>query len=265
MKNNTSSMNQPASLSFCDREISCLQYYSSYTEEDFNTWKYLAERQSKLIYEKACKEFKIGLKKLEISEDKIVEIKELSQRLKPISGWSLIGVNGLLPNEDFFHLLNNKIFPVAVHMRTIDEVEFSELPDLFHDVYGHISLLTDQSFCSFISEYSKIASKFLDNELAITFLGRLYWFTMETGLINDNGMIKAYGGAILSSSGEIENVYNEAIPKHTFDIKTAMLTSYDNLHLQKEYFVINSFDQLFNCTKELESILTDLLMESENR
>jgi len=236
----------------------CSQNYESYTTEDFKTWNYLLQRQNKIILDKACREFQHGIKALGI-ESEIIDIKKLSQKLYGISGWHLAGVDGLLPNEVFFDMLNHKIFPVSVHIRSFDELEFSKLPDLFHDVYGHVSLLSNLDFCKFIHQYSQVALKYLDQKDAMTYLGRLYWFTMETGLINENGSVKPYGGAIMSSSGEIDNVYNENIPKRPFNIQQVMTTSYDNFTLQKEYFVIDSFEQMFSCVTTLEKELSDLL------
>jgi len=243
-------------------EKKCLQNYADYTQEDLEVWKFLVVRQNELVLGSASNAFQNGIKTLGIDHVKIADVKELGVRLKAISGWDLIGVGGLLSNADFFYLLNNKKFPVAVRMRSLKEVDFSELPDLFHDIYGHVSLLTNQRFCDYIFRYSQIAIKYLHNDLAMTYLGRLYWFTLETGLVLENGLLKPYGGAILSSSGEIKNVFSPKIPKYSFDLKQVMTTPYDNLCLQKEYFVIESFNQLFDCVGNAEEAMLGLLADS---
>lgn len=236
----------------------CTQNYENYSDEDFKTWQYMLTRQNSIIFEKACAEFQHGIKVLGI-EKEIVDIKKLSKKLHAITGWNVAGVDGLLSNESFFDMLSNKVFPVSVHIRAFDELEFSKLPDLFHDVYGHVSLLTNKDFCNFIHQYSQVALKYLNYNQALSYLGRLYWFTMETGVINEKGQIKPYGGAIMSSSDEIDNVYNPNILKHRFDIQKVMSTSYDNFTLQKEYFVIDSFEQMFSCVSTLEHELNYLL------
>lgn len=240
-------------------QIACSQDYLSYKKEDFDTWLTLYNRQNDIIYENSCEEYQSGLDLLRPDLDQIVNIKKLSVKLKEICGWSLIGVDGLLPNDVFFSLLNLKMFPTTVHVRSSEEIEFSRLPDIFHDIFGHVPLLTNKSFSEFIQKYGEIAIKYLDNDQALIYLGRLYWFTLETGLIKNNNDFKPYGGAILSSYSEIFNLKNNQIQIHSFDINKVMNTDYENLELQKEYFVIDSFEQLFNCVSEIENELIKLL------
>lgn len=240
-------------------KIICSQDYQNYKEDDFNTWEVLYNRQNEIIYENSCSEYQTGLDILRTDLTQIANIKELSTKLKNICGWSLIGVDGLLPNDVFFSLLNERIFPITIHVRSIEEIEFSRLPDIFHDVFGHVPLLTNKGFGDFIQKYSEVAIKYIDNDEALTYLGRLYWFTMETGLIKTNTSFKPYGGAILSSFSEIYNLKNQDTKIHSFDISKVMKTDYENLELQKEYFEIDSFEQLFNCVSEMENELVKLL------
>ncbi|PIF44701.1 phenylalanine-4-hydroxylase [Chryseobacterium sp. 52] len=242
-------------------QIACSQDYLSYKKEDFETWLTLYNMQNDIIYENSCVEYQSGLNFLRSDLNKIVDIKKLSIKLKDICGWSLLGVAGLLSNDLFFKLLNEKVFPITVHVRLPEEIEFSRLPDIFHDVFGHVPLLTNKSFSDFIQRYGEISIKYLDNEEALTYLGRLYWFTLETGLIKTENGFKPYGGAILSSYSEIFNLKSQQVQIHSFDIGKVMRTDYENLKLQKEYFVIDSFEELFNCISEIENELTQLLIK----
>ncbi len=238
------------------------QDYDAYTAEDHLTWSKLNDRQMSLNYKKASIEYQKGFDILSLDSSKVIKIEELSDRLKKVSGWSLIPVSGLIPTRDFFFMLINKKYPITVPVRKLHELDFSEDPDIFHDIYGHIPLLTNERFYRFLTEFSIIALKYVENEKAVEFLGRLYWFTFEMGVIWESGEMKPYGGAIITSDSEITNVKNPDIPKHAFDISKILNTPYDNYKLQKEYFVIDSFDDLFDCLKDLEDYLIANLQQA---
>jgi phenylalanine-4-hydroxylase len=189
-----------------------------------------------------------------------VRIEELSRRLESISGWTLVPVTGLIPTKAFFYLLINKKYPITVSIRKPWEIDFSEQPDIFHDVCGHLPMLTNYKFIKFLTAYSIIALKYIYNDRAVDFLGRLYWYTYEMGLINEEGTCKPYGAAIITSAGEIANVRRADIPKYPFELSHIFSTPYNPYKLQNEYFVINSFDDLFNCIESLEFSLVEHLM-----
>lgn len=228
------------------------QQYENYTKEDHEIWSILFERQTSSIKSYVNKEFIEGLEKLQLDPHKIVNIDEVSKKLFQISGWSLVPAVGLLSYKDFFYLLHAKKFPITVSMRKRHELEFSELPDIFHDVFGHVPMLVNKIFCEFMERFSTIAMNNFEDETIVTALGKLYWFTLEMGLIKEGDQIKAYGGAILTSSNEIDNIYKEQIKKTVFDMKSVIQEEYDNLKLQKQYFIIHSFEQLLEALDEFE-------------
>ena len=236
------------------------QDYDAYGPEDHQTWATLYKRQIENNTTTISKGYLNGLNKLKLDGDKIIRIEEMSKRMEAISGWSLIPVSGLIPTRDFFYMLINKKYPVTVSIRRPHEIDFSEQPDIFHDVCGHLPLLTNEEFTKFLTAYSIIALKYINNEKAIDFLGRLYWYTYEMGLINENGEYMPYGGAIITSAGEIVNVQSSNVPKYPFDIARVFKTVYDPYKLQNEYFVIDSFDDLFNCIESLETKLIEHLL-----
>lgn len=237
-----------------------LQDYDMYLPEDHETWSILSGRQSNLHNQYVSREYLNGLEKLKLDKNRIIKIDEISDMLESISGWTLVPVTGLIPTRDFFYMLINKKYPITVPIRKPSEMDFSEQPDIFHDVYGHLPLLTNEKFIKFLTAYSIIALKYVNNDRAIDFLGRLYWFTYEMGLINENGEYKPYGGAIITSAGEMANIRKEEIPKYQFDLERIFKTPYDNFKLQKEYFVIDSFDDLFNSIERLETTLIEQLL-----
>ena len=236
------------------------QDYKKYTNDDHETWRLLCERQSKLPADKVSKEYLDGFYKLGIDKTKVANIEEISKRLETVSGWTLVPVTGLLPTRDFFYMIINKRYPITVSVRKPYEIDFSEQPDIFHDICGHLPLLTNEKFIKFLTAYSVIAIKYVSHDRAVDFLGRLYWFTYEMGIIQEDGECKPYGGAVITSAEEIANVQDPAIPKHEFNIDQIFRTEFTPYSIQKEYFVVNSFDELFNSLEHLESKLMEHLL-----
>lgn len=235
------------------------QNYESYTDVDHETWSILCERQS-LLHKKVSKEYLEGFRKLGLQFDKIVNLEVINEHLKELSGWILVPVHGLVPTRDFFLMIGNKQYPVTISIRQPHELDFSEQPDIFHDVCGHVPLLINEKFTKFLVSLSVIALKYVNNRKAIEFLGRLFWYTYEMGLIREDEEIKPYGGAIITSATEIENSKNKEIPKHRFTLRTIFHQEYNPYKLQNEYFVIESFDDLFNCLDDLEDALIEQLL-----
>lgn len=236
------------------------QDYESYTSEDHHTWRTLCQRQGALDQSKISRDYLQGFINLEIDREKVVRIEDVSKRLEDISGWTLVPVTGLLPTKDFFYMLINKKYPVTVPLRKPAELDFSEQPDIFHDICGHLPLLTNEKFTRFLTAYSIIAIKYINHDRAVELLGRLYWFTYEMGLIHEDGQHKPYGGAVITSAEEIGNVYSDKTPKYAFDLEHIFKTLYNPFKLQNEYFIINSFDDLFNCLENLEATLQQHLL-----
>jgi (S)-3,5-dihydroxyphenylglycine transaminase len=236
------------------------QEYDLYTGEDHGTWATLNKRQQELQAGRLSKEYRHGFDLLSPDREHIVRIDEISRRLEAISGWTLVPVTGLIPTRDFFYMLINKRYPVTVAIRKPWEIDFSEQPDIYHDVCGHLPLLTNEKFVKFLTGYSIIALKYVNNDRAVDFLGRFYWYTYEMGLINENGTFRPYGGAIITSSQEALNVERPDIPKHPFSLGRIFKTPYNPYKLQNEYFVIESFDELFECLETLEAKLMEHLL-----
>jgi len=243
--------------------LTVFQDYHLYTQEDHQTWASLCQRQGQLHADTLSNEYLDGYRKLGLDTERIINIDEMSRRLQSVSGWSLVSVTGLIPTRDFFYMLINKKYPINIYIRRPEEIDFSEQPDIFHDVYGHVPLLTDEKFVRFLTAYSIIALKYVNNERAIDLLGRFYWYTYEMGLLAEGEENKPYGAAIITSAEEINNVRRTQVHKHQFDIDHIFRTGYNPYKLQKEYFVINSFDDLFNSLEELESKLIEHLLLPE--
>ncbi len=229
------------------------QDYEKYKEEDFQVWKLLYERQYPELPGAAIQEYIEGIDRVRFVADKIPRFDETNQYLSSYTGWELVVVPGLIPDKEFFELLANKKFPASTWLRKMEELDYLEEPDMFHDVFGHVPLLTNQNVVDFLQELSKIALVYIDNQWAIELMSRIYWFTVEFGLIQENGNLRIYGAGILSSKGETHYSIHDPKPaRHPFDVAKILRTPYRKDVFQKEYFVIDSFKQLADCIPDLD-------------
>jgi phenylalanine-4-hydroxylase len=163
-----------------------------------------------------------------------------------LTGWRIVAVPGLIPEQHFYAHLASKQFPVSVWMRKRDELDYLQEPDLFHDFFGHVALLTNPTFARFMQAYGEAGPK-ADSHQAIKMLARLYWYTVEFGLIQTPHGLRAYGAGILSSKGETVFSIDSAAPNRiAFDLVRVMRTNYLIDDFQKTYFVLESFEQLFH-------------------
>ncbi|NEN23164.1 phenylalanine 4-monooxygenase [Cryomorpha ignava] len=229
-----------------------IQTYSAYTDEDFAVWKLLYSRQMEILPKLAAKEYLDALERVNFTADRIPHFNEVNKLLGETTGWKIDVVPHIIPVEEFFPKLERKTFGATTWLRKMSELDYLEEPDMFHDVFGHVPLLSNTTFCAFFHGLSKIAMKHLDNPEILEKLGRMYWFTIEFGLIRESGDLKIYGAGIMSSHGETKySVSNE--PTHLpFDVKTILNKTYNNMIIQDTYFVIDSFEQLFDSLGEIE-------------
>src|SRR5579872_1430375 len=218
-----------------------------YTAEENAVWETLIERQLKVVENRACDEYIEGIKLLNMPMDRIPQCKEISAALHKATGWALEPVPALIPFEKFFHLLANRRFPAATFIRTRDELDYLQEPDIFHEVFGHCPLLTNPAYAEFTHTYGKLGLTASKEDRAL--LARLYWFTIEFGLIKKNNQIRIYGGGILSSKGEtIYSLEDPHAERKPFDPLEALRTPYRIDIMQPIYYVIDSFDTLFDLT-----------------
>ena len=220
------------------------QRAESYSDEEQAVWRLLVERQSALARRYACREFLQGLETLGIG-DTIPDFAAVNARLEALTGWQLVGVPGLIPDAAFYDHLAHRRFPVTVWIRKREEIDYLVEPDLFHDFFGHVPLLTDPVFADFMQAYGRRAIDAGPEN--IDRLARLYWFTVEFGLIRTTKGLKAYGAGILSSAAEMKHaIEGEAVQRLPFDAAMAMQRPYEIDKLQPTYFVLDDFRQLLD-------------------
>lgn len=237
------------------------QIYSNYTSQDFEVWKTLFNRQLNLLKPIVSEEYLKALELINFNPDKIPDFIEVNEILKNKTSWGLVVVPNISEQKDFFTFLSRKKFTTTCWLRTMDQLDYLEEPDMFHDVFGHVPLLTNDAYVGFFKGISDIALKYINNSKAIELLGRLYWFTIEFGLIKENNQLKIYGAGIISSKGETENSLSDSVKKMPFDIETIFNTSYRTDVFQECYFVIHSFQQLYDSLFEIEQLLENNIFD----
>lgn len=231
------------------------QNWSSYTREEHNRWARLFARQQKLLPGRACNEFLCAKTRLELSEDGIPDFAVLSRRLMELTGWRVVPVAGLIPDESFFEHLANRRFPAGAFIRPEEELDYLEEPDVFHDVFGHVPLLADPGYAAFLEAYGKGGHTALERG-QLHNLARLYWYTVEFGLIGAKDGLRIFGAGILSSPAETIFALEDSSPNRiAFDLERVMRTKYIIDDFQQSYFVVDSFERLLHdCYQDFGAI-----------
>ncbi len=223
---------------------------TAYTGDDHAVWNDLFARQMEVLPGRACSAFMAGLDKLDLSRGGIPEFGKLSEDLGALTGWSVVPVPMLIPDHVFFWHLANRRFPAGNFIRTRETFDYIEEPDVFHDVFGHVPMLTDPTYADYMQEYGRAGWKAMRyNRLKA--LGALYWYTVEFGLIEEAGSVRAYGAGILSGPAEARFAVEAQSPNRIMlNVDRVMRTDYVISDLQPTYFVIESFGDLFRQTVE---------------
>ena len=227
------------------------QPWDTYTSADHATWATLFERQREILVDRAAREFLENQQKFGMTPQAIPKFTDLNRVLKNATGWELIGVEGLLPELTFFDHLANRRFPVTWWIRKPEQIDYISEPDLFHDLFGHVPLLLNPVFADYMQAYGKggVKAHGIGPE-ALANLTRLYWYTVEFGLIQQDDGLRIYGSGIVSSKGESIHCLESPAPNRIgFDLKRIMRTRYRIDTYQKTYFVIDSYEQLMRATE----------------
>lgn len=229
-------------------DYTCEQDYTQYSDADHDTYRRLYARQLQQLPGLACDEFIEAVAQLG-APDRIPHFDDISERLRRATGWQIVGVPGLIPEEAFFKLLSERRFPVTDWMRTPEEFDYVVEPDVFHDLFGHVPLLFNPTFADYMQAYGAGGMKASRLD-ACELLTRLYWYTVEFGLIDTPQGLRAYGAGILSSAGELRHSIEAPTALRVgFDLQRLMRTRYRIDTYQATYFVIDSFQQLFDATR----------------
>jgi phenylalanine-4-hydroxylase len=227
------------------------QKYQDYTADQHAVWTQLVRRRLPQLSSHACREYLEGYEIIGLQDDRLPNLYDISERLNPRTGWSTTPVSGFLPGAAFFEMLAARMFPVTTWLRGRDSLEYIPEPDIFHDVFGHVPMHAHPIFADFLQHYGMICAKLKDAE-ALERLGRLFWFTVEFGLIREDGNIKVYGSGVISSHRECTNVIEGGCEVRDFSLDEVLATPVKVDALQKRLFAIESFDQLYEAVREAE-------------
>jgi phenylalanine-4-hydroxylase len=228
------------------------QDWKHYTAEEHNTWDTLFARQAKLLPGRASEAYLRGLDVLKLSKPGIPDFEELSERLMKLTGWQVVAVPGLVPDDVFFDHMANRRFVAGNFIRRPDQLDYLQEPDVFHDVFGHVPMLADPVFADYLAVYGQGGQRALGLD-ALKYLGRLYWYTVEFGLIAEPEGLRIYGSGIVSSYAESQFALDDPSPNRIgFDLARVMQTEYRIDDFQQNYFVIPSFDELLRVTLETD-------------
>ncbi len=224
------------------------QKWDAYTDEEHDVWRTLYQRMLDVLPNRACDEFMEGLSLLKLGDGGIPDFRNLNTELEALTGWRVVAVPGLVPDDVFFDHLANRRFVAGRFIRTRDQLDYIQEPDIFHDVFGHVPMLANPVFADYMEAYGKGGLRAMGYG-TLKHLARLYWYTVEFGLIDTPKGLRIYGSGIVSSPGETVFALESDSPNRVhFDLKRVMRTDYRIDDYQQTYFVIDSFKELFDAT-----------------
>ncbi len=224
------------------------QGWRDYTAEEHQTWLTLYDRQLAVLPGRACDAFLHGLEALDLRGEGVPDFERLSERLQALTGWRVVAVPGLIPDDVFFDHLANRRFPAGNFIRKAHELDYLQEPDVFHDVFGHVPMLSDPVFADYMAAYGRGGRRALEQG-RLHNLARLYWYTVEFGLMQSPGGLRIYGAGIVSSRAESVFSLQDGSPNRiVFDLERVMRTPYRIDDFQQVYFVIPSLDELLEVT-----------------
>ncbi|HZB89067.1 MAG TPA: phenylalanine 4-monooxygenase [Terracidiphilus sp.] len=227
------------------------QDYAAYTPEQHAVWAELVSRVLPELEKHAAREYLEGFEIIGLQEDCLPHLASVSTRLEPRTGWNSTPVSGFLPAPAFFEMLATRRFPTTTWLRSRESLEYTPEPDIFHDVFGHVPMHAHPVFADFLQYYGRVCAA-TSNPDVLEKLGRIFWYTVEFGVIRQNGEIKVYGSGLISSHGECKNVMDGNCAIHDFSLDEVLATPVKVDELHKLLFAVSSFDQIFEAMHEAE-------------
>jgi phenylalanine-4-hydroxylase len=230
------------------------QHWEDYTAEQHEVWKILFNRRMSQLKDAGSKVFCEGIDRIGLSENFVPNLEDVNARLHPLTGWRAVPVSGFLEAKLFFKCLAERRFPTTVIIRRMDQLDYLPEPDIFHDVFGHVPLHSDPVFADFLQEFGAVAAAAVtENEVKL--LTRLFWFTVEFGLIEENGKPRAYGSGLISSAADCANALGPKCVRLPFTLEAVFNQDFEVSDLQNVLFVVRSFDQLFEAAERAKRLL----------
>jgi len=228
------------------------QDWAAYAPEQHATWAELVRRCLPQLRQYACQEYLDGFQLIGLREDSIPDLSAVSAKLEPRTGWNSTPVSGFLPTDAFFEMLAARRFPTTTWLRDKKSLEYTPEPDIFHDVFGHVPMHAHPVFAEFLHEYGRVCAGMLDRKEDLERLGRLFWFTVEFGVIREQGKIKVYGSGLISSHGECTYVVEGGPEIREFNLDQVLEHKFSVSEMQPVLYAVESFQQIYEAAREAE-------------
>jgi phenylalanine-4-hydroxylase len=228
------------------------QDWAAYTPEQHAVWTELVARRMPQLRKHACREYLEGFEAIGLREDRLPALNAVSANLLPLTGWQSTPVSGFLPPNAFFEMLANRMFPTTTWLRGRNSLEYTPEPDIFHDVFGHVPMHAHPVFGDFLQHYGQVCAGLMHDPAALERMGRVFWFTVEFGVIRQEGELKVYGSGLISSHGECTRVLEGGCKVRDFNLDAVMNQEFDTGAMQPVLYAVESFDQIYEATREAE-------------
>lgn len=226
------------------------QRYDAYDAEAHEVWQILFARRMATLQETASHVFLDGMARIGLEADRVPDLREVNRRLDASTGWNAVGVDGFIPAAQFFRCLARRRFPTTLPVRPRAQLDYLPEPDIFHDVFGHVPLHADPSFADFLQRFGALAAGARTPEETAQ-MARLFWFTVEFGLVRERGAVRIYGSGLISSHGDAANALGPTCERRPFSLDAVISQDFAIDRLQDVLFVVESFDQLFDAVETL--------------
>lgn len=228
------------------------QDWAAYTAEQHATWAELVGRCMPQLRRHACQEYLEGFEQIGLREETIPDLTAVSAKLEPRTGWNSTAVSGFLPPDAFFEMLAARRFPTTTWLRDKNSLEYTPKPDIFHDVFGHVPMHAHPVFADFLQEYGRVCSTMTGRKDDLERMGRVFWFTVEFGVIRQQGEIKVYGSGLISSHGECSYVVEHGPEIRDFNLDQVLEHSFSVSQMQPVLYAVESFQQIYEAAREAE-------------
>lgn len=234
-----------------EREFFTTQDWPAYTEENHAVWSLLYVRRMRELEHTGSLLFLEGAERIGLRADAVPDLRLVNARLDALTGWNAVPVTGFIPAADFFWCLSRRRFPTTVTVRPREQLEYLPEPDIFHDVFGHVPLHSDPAFAAFLQRFGEVAL-LARNEEETQQMARLFWFTVEFGLVQERGDVRVYGSGLISSAGDAANALGPKCERRPFSLDAVITQPFDIDHFQDVLFVADHFDQLFEAVDTMK-------------
>ena len=227
---------------------------AAYTPEQHAIWRELVSQRMPQLQQHASAVYLSGFQQIGLQPDSLPDLAAVSRRLQPVTGWQSTPVSGFLPADAFFAMLAARLFPTTTWIRGRESMQYTPEPDIFHDVFGHVPMHAHPVFADFLQHYGELCASLTD-AADLERLGRLFWFTVEFGVIRERGELKVYGSGLISSHGECTHVVTGGAEIRDFNLDQVLNTTVDVSHMQPVLYAIESYEQIYEATKQASAKL----------